>query len=65
MGFLNKKMTWTNAEFIPFKLCVAAAYLFIGSAYPEFFRAYKGWILALFGASLLVVFYLWIKKMRA
>lgn len=37
MSFLNKKMSWTNAEFIPFKVCIAAAYLYLGSTFSEFF----------------------------
>lgn len=65
MGFLNKKMTWTNAEFIPLKICIAAAYLYLGSTYPDFFSNYQGLILSLFGVSLIYVMYLWIKKMRA
>ena len=65
MGFLNKKMAWTNAEFIPLKICIAAAYLYLGSAYRDFFSSYRGFILGLFSISLIYVLYLWIKKMRA
>lgn len=65
MGFLTKKMTWTNAEFIPFKVCIAAAYLFLGSTYPDFFSKYRDFILGLFSISLIYLLYLWIKKMRA
>lgn len=64
MGFLNKKMSWTNAEFIPLKVCISAAYLYIGSTFPEFFSSYKGLILGLFGVSLVYVLILWVKKMR-
>ncbi|MBP5996182.1 MAG: hypothetical protein KA736_10820 [Crocinitomicaceae bacterium] len=64
MSFLNKKMTWTNAEFIPLKVCIAAAYLYIGSTFSEFFLSYKGFILGLFAVSLVYVMILWMKKMQ-
>jgi hypothetical protein len=65
MGFLNKKMTWTNTEFIPFKVCIAAIYLYLGASYPAFFTPYKTVLLGLFGLCLLIVMRLWIKKMKA
>jgi hypothetical protein len=65
MGFMNKKMTWTNTEFIPFKICIAAIYLYLGASYPAFFSDYKGVLLGLFGISLLIIMGLWIRKMRA
>ena len=65
MSFLSKKMPWTNAEFIPLKVCISAAYLYLGSTYPEFFKSYHGLILALFGVSLVYVMMLWVKKMRS
>ena len=64
MSFLNKKMTWTNAEFIPLTVCIAAAYLYIGSTFSEFFLSYKGFILGLFAVSLVYVMILWMKKMQ-
>lgn len=65
MSFLNKKMSWTNAEFIPLKVCIAAAYLYLGSTFSEFFLTYKGVILGLFAVSLVYVMMLWVKKMRS
>ncbi|MFM6935806.1 MAG: hypothetical protein ACKOXP_10205 [Flavobacteriales bacterium] len=65
MSFLNKKMSWTNAEFIPLKVCISAAYLYIGLSFPDFFRPYKGIILGLFAVSLVYVMMLWVKKMRS
>ena len=65
MSFLNKKMSWTNAEFIPFKVSIASAYLYLGSTFSEFFLTYKGFILGLFAASLVYVMMLWVKKMRS
>ena len=65
MSFLNKKMSWTNAEFIPFKVCIAAAYLYLGSNFSEFFLTYQGFILGLFAVSLVYVMMLWVKKMRS
>ena len=64
MSFLNKKMSWTNAEFIPFKVCIAA-YLYLGATFSEFFLTYKGFILGLFAVSLVYVMMLWVKKMRS
>ena len=64
MSFLNKKMTWTNAEFIPLKVCISSAYLYIGSTFSEFFLSYKGFILGLFAVSLVYVMILWMKKMQ-
>jgi hypothetical protein len=65
MNFFTKKMTWTNAEFIPFKLCVSAAYLYIGSTFPEFFSQYHGILLGFFGVSLVYLIAIWVKKMKA
>jgi hypothetical protein len=64
MGFLNKKMNWSNAEFIPFKVCIAAAYLLIGSHFADFFTPYKWCILGLFSLTLVWVLILWIRKMK-
>jgi hypothetical protein len=64
MGFFNKKMTWTNTEFIPFKVCIAAAYLYLGATFPALFRDYTGFILGLFLVSLALVMGMWVKKMR-
>ena len=58
-------MSWTNAEFIPFKVCIAAAYLYLGSTFSEFFLSYKGFLLGLFAVSLVYVMMLWVKKMRS
>jgi hypothetical protein len=64
MGFLTKKMAWTNTEFISFKLSIAAAYLFIGASFPKFFSPYKWVIFGVFIISLITVLLIWIKKMR-
>lgn len=65
MGFFDKKMKWTNVEFIPLKVCIAAAYLYLGTTFSEFFSDYKTPILILFGITWIMVMVLWIKKMRA
>jgi len=57
-------MTWTNAEFIPLKLCIATAYLYLGTTFSDFLRNYKISILTLFTITWIFVMYLWIKKMR-
>jgi len=38
MNFFNRKTSWTNAEFIPLKLCIASAYVIIGTYFHFFFR---------------------------
>lgn len=65
MNFFNKKMTWTNAEFIPFKLCVASIYIIVGTYFSNFFRHYYIPLFILFGVSTIWVLYLWVRKMKA
>lgn len=31
MNLLKIKISWSNTEFIPFKLCIASAYTLVGS----------------------------------
>ena len=64
MNFFNTKMEWTNTEFIPFKLCVASAYVLVGAYFHTFFRQYYVPVLVLFGISTVWVLYLWASKMR-
>jgi hypothetical protein len=64
MNFFKAKTTWTNAEFIPLKLCIAAAYLLIGTYFHTFFREYYIPVLILFVITVVWAVYLWISKMK-
>jgi hypothetical protein len=64
MNFFKIKMSWSNAEFIPLKLCVAAAYLVIGSYFHSFFQNYYLPILIIFGITVIWTMSLWITKMK-
>jgi hypothetical protein len=64
MGFLNKKTSWSNAEFAVFKLCIASIYLIVGSYYHRFFSNYYVPLLILFGITTVWTLYLWFHKMK-
>ncbi|AHF15301.1 hypothetical protein [Niabella soli] len=64
MSFLNKKMTWTNAEFIPFKLCIASIYLIAGAYFSNFVQHYYIPLFVLFVISVIWTLYLWVRKMN-
>ncbi|MBV8388499.1 MAG: hypothetical protein JO080_01730 [Mucilaginibacter sp.] len=64
MGFLNTKTSWSNAEFIPFKLCVASIYVIVGAYFHDFFQQYYVPLFILFGISVISTVYLWVKKMK-
>ncbi|MFH7004765.1 hypothetical protein [Flavobacterium bizetiae] len=64
MNFFKIKTTWTNAEFIIIKLCIASAYLFIGSYFHNFIKDYYVPLLVIFGITLIWFVYLWLKKMK-
>lgn len=64
MRFLNKKMIWTNAEFIPFKLCIASIFLIAGSYFHNFIHHCYSLLLVLFGITVSWTLYLWVQKMR-
>jgi hypothetical protein len=64
MNIFNIKTSWSNAEFIPFKLSVATAYLLIGTYFHRFFRAYYIPVLILFGITAIWSVYLWLNKMK-
>jgi hypothetical protein len=40
MNFLTIKTSWANVEFIPFKLSIVSAGIFIGAYFHDFFRHY-------------------------
>jgi hypothetical protein len=64
MNFFTAKTTWSNAEFIPFKLCVASAYVLVGAYFHTFFRYHYVPVVVLFGVSTIWVLALWLKKMK-
>lgn len=64
MNFFNIKTLWSNAEFIPVKLCIASAYLLAGAYFRELVCRYYGVFLILFGVTLVASLYLWLSKMK-
>ena len=64
MNFFKMKTTWTNAELIPLKLCIAAAYILVGGYFYRFVSYHYVWILVLFGLTAVWSMYLWITKMK-
>lgn len=64
MSFMNKKTIWTNAEFIPLKICIASIYLIIGAYFSNFVMQYKWFFIVLFLGSLGISMYKWISKMK-
>lgn len=64
MNFFQIKTSWSNAEFIPFKLCIASAYLIIGSYFHDFFQDYYLEVLIVFAITVLWTISLWFKKMK-
>ncbi|AFD08782.1 hypothetical protein [Solitalea canadensis] len=64
MNFFKIKTSWSNAEFIPFKLCIGSAYLIIGAYFHNFFQSYYVLILVLFGITVIWTMAAWIKKMK-
>jgi predicted PurR-regulated permease PerM len=64
MNFFKIKTTWSNAEFIPLKLCIATVYILIGSYFHNFFRDYYVPLLIAFGITIIWSVYLWLNKMK-
>lgn len=64
MNFFKIKTTWTNAEFIIIKLCIASAYLFIGSYFHNSIQYYYVPLLVIFVVTVIWFVYLWLKKMK-
>jgi len=65
MNFFKIKTSWSNAEFIVLKLCIATAYVLIGAYFHAFFRQYDVAVMIIFGITCTWSVYLWIKKMKA
>ncbi|SMO52254.1 hypothetical protein [Solitalea koreensis] len=64
MNFFKIKTSWSNAEFIVLKLCIAMAYIFIGSYFHNFFSQYYTPILIVFLITMIWSVYLWLSKMK-
>jgi hypothetical protein len=58
------RTTWSNAEFIVFKLCITCAYLIIGTYFHALFSNYYIPLFIVFGISLAWTVSLWLKKMK-
>jgi hypothetical protein len=65
MSFLKARTTWTNAEFIPFKLCIASIYVIVGAHFHHFFSRYYIPLIILFGITTVWTVALWIRKMKS
>ena len=65
MNFFKIKTSWSNAELIPLKLCVASAYVLVGAYFHHFFRSYYVPVLFLFGLTVVWSVYLWVRKMKS
>lgn len=64
MNFFKVKTSWSNGEFIIIKLCIASAYILIGSYFHDFFKDYYIPLLLLFGITVIWFVALWLKKMK-
>ena len=64
MNFFKMKTTWSNAEFIPLKLCIATAYLLVGAYFHNFFLDNYVVVLVVFVITVIWSVYLWLKKMK-
>ncbi|WP_460693788.1 hypothetical protein [Mucilaginibacter puniceus] len=64
MNFFKIKTAWSNAEFIPLKLCVASAYVLIGSYFHAFIKQYTIPIIIVFIVTCVWCLYLWLGKMK-
>ena len=64
MNFLKIKTTWTNAELISLKICIATAYILVGAYFHNFFRTYYIFVLIVFCVTVVWAVYLWLSKMK-
>lgn len=64
MNFFKMKTSWSNAEFIVLKLCMASAYMLAGAYFHQFFRSYYMPVLIVFAITLVWTLYLWLSKMK-
>lgn len=64
MNFFKMRSTWTNAQLIPLKVCIASAYLLVGAYFHDFFRKYYILFIILFVITVIPSLYLWVTKLR-
>ena len=64
MNFFQIKTRWSNAEFIVLKLCIATAYILVGTYFHNFFRTYYIPVLIIFIITVIWAVYLWLIKMK-
>ncbi|SNR65803.1 hypothetical protein [Flavobacterium sp. ov086] len=65
MNFFKIKTSWSNAEFISIKLCMASIYILVGSYFHDFFKDYYMPLLLLFAITVIWFVFSWLKKMKA
>jgi hypothetical protein len=64
MNFLKEKTSWSNAELIVIKVCIATAYILIGAYFHTFFSTHYIPVLIVFGITVVWGLYLYITKMK-
>ena len=64
MDFFKLKTTWTNAELVVLKLCIASAYILAGAYFHRFIAEYKYLFIVLFLITVVASVYKWISKMK-
>lgn len=64
MNFLKIKTTWSNAELIPLKICIASAYLLVGAYFHSLIHDYYIPVIVVFGITVSWSVYMWLIKMR-
>lgn len=64
MNFFKIKTSWSNAEFIVLKLCIASAYILIGAYFSKFILNFFIPFIILFGITVIWSVYLWLVKMK-
>jgi hypothetical protein len=65
MNFFRIKTSWSNAEFIQLKICIATAYILVGAYFHNFFHKFYIPVLFVFGITVIWSVYLWLNKMKA
>ena len=64
MSFFNLKTSWSNAELVILKLCIASAYILVGAYFHKFVRHYYWVFVILFAVTVIWGVYLWLAKMK-
>lgn len=64
MNFIKARTTWSNGEFVIFKLSITTGYLIIGTYFHTLFSNYYIPLFIVFGISLVWTVSLWLKKMK-